>query len=226
MTDPVSMLKAVAERLADLREQVVFVGGTSIALLLTDVAGHSPRSTDDVDAISEVNTRLELARFEARLLGLGFRPDRNRTTCSWLVDGMMIDVMPMNGELLGLASRWFPEVARHSQMVDLGGLSIRVASAPYLLAIKLEAYKDRGAEDPIASVDLQDIIELVDGREELVDEVASAAPDLRHYVKESVARLFDLNDFSFIVSAHLRGDSGSQARHLLIITRLARLADL
>lgn len=143
MTDPVSMLKAVAERLADLREQVVFVGGTSIALLLTDVAGHSPRSTDDVDAISEVNTRLELARFEARLLGLGFKPDRNRTTCSWLVDGMMIDVMPMNGELLGLASRWFPEVARHSRTVDLGGLSVRVASAPYLLAIKLEAYKDR-----------------------------------------------------------------------------------
>jgi predicted nucleotidyltransferase len=224
MTDPIAMLRAVAVRLADLREQVVFVGGTSIALLLTDVAGHHPRSTDDVDAISEVRTRLELAEFETHLRRLGFKPDLNRATCSWLIDGMMIDVMPMNGELLGLTSLWFPEAAQHSQVVDLDGISIRVATAPYLLATKLDAFADRGSRDPVASVDLEDIISLIDGREELVQEVTVAAPNLRRYLKAAVGRLLNLPDFAFVVSAHLRGDSGSQSRLGIVLDRLSRLA--
>ncbi|MEO7546819.1 MAG: hypothetical protein ABIT82_00200 [Ramlibacter sp.] len=51
MTPTFPRLRAVAEALADLREHVVFVGGATAGLLITDPAAESVRATLDVDAI-------------------------------------------------------------------------------------------------------------------------------------------------------------------------------
>jgi hypothetical protein len=47
----------VARRLQALSTRVVFVGGASVGLLLTDPAAPQPRPTDDVDLIVEVASR-------------------------------------------------------------------------------------------------------------------------------------------------------------------------
>ncbi len=46
-------LLAIAEALGELREQVVFVGGSTAGLLLTDPLAAGVRPTLDVDAIVE-----------------------------------------------------------------------------------------------------------------------------------------------------------------------------
>jgi len=51
-----ALLRTVAFRLGPLRERVVFLGGATIALLITDVDGIDIRATDDVDVIVEVSS--------------------------------------------------------------------------------------------------------------------------------------------------------------------------
>ena len=54
--DPnLAQLRAIAEALGDLCEQVVFVGGATAGLLLTDPLAESVRPTVDVDAIVEAS---------------------------------------------------------------------------------------------------------------------------------------------------------------------------
>ena len=59
MTSSVEMLALVVKRLGDLRERVVFLGGSVIPLLITDPAAPPPRTTADVDLIVEAGTRRE-----------------------------------------------------------------------------------------------------------------------------------------------------------------------
>jgi hypothetical protein len=46
-------LLLIADALGDLRDNVVFVGGSTAGLLLTDSAAEGIRATKDVDAIVE-----------------------------------------------------------------------------------------------------------------------------------------------------------------------------
>ncbi len=51
-------LELVADALGALREQLVFVGGCAVDLLLTDPAAASTRITFDVDLVARVEARL------------------------------------------------------------------------------------------------------------------------------------------------------------------------
>ena len=53
------MVKWVAARLEHLREQVVFVGGAVVDLLITDPASPPVRRTLDVDVIIEVASLMD-----------------------------------------------------------------------------------------------------------------------------------------------------------------------
>jgi hypothetical protein len=73
---------------------------------------------------------------------------------------------------------------------------LRHLSAPYFLATKFEAYKDRGRNDVYASHDLEDIIAVVDGRTELEDELEQASTDVQTYVVTNIRALLDHPEFS------------------------------
>jgi len=94
-----------------------------------------------------------------------------------------------------------------------------------LLATKIEAFKGRGEGDFPASRDLADIIALVDGREELVGEVAEAPPELRAYLSDERAILLAHPRFPEGVSAALRPDAASQARaDAVVLPRLLKMS--
>ncbi|MDQ6810528.1 MAG: hypothetical protein M3Z95_01340 [Actinomycetota bacterium] len=83
----------------------------------------------------------------------------------------------------------------------------------------------RGERDFMASRDFADIVALVDGREELPDEAAEAAPDLRAYLADELARLLAHPRFSEGVSAALRPDAASQARaDAVVLPRLRQMS--
>jgi hypothetical protein len=54
---PVEAISAIARRLGALTDDLVFLGGAVVPLLLTDPAAPPPRATNDVDAIVEVAGR-------------------------------------------------------------------------------------------------------------------------------------------------------------------------
>ena len=55
----IERLCLVARKLGPLRERVVFLGGATTSLLVTDPAAPAPRPTKDVDLIIEVGSRVE-----------------------------------------------------------------------------------------------------------------------------------------------------------------------
>jgi hypothetical protein len=58
MMHNLEMLEVTAEGLQDLLEEVVFVGGATVALYATDPAAPEARPTDDVDLVIEIASRV------------------------------------------------------------------------------------------------------------------------------------------------------------------------
>lgn len=166
-------LATVARRLGDLASQVVFVGGATIGLLIDDPASMPVRPTDDLDMIVETSSRQRYYELEAELRSRGFQPDSSEGApmCRWTIDGIKVDVMPTSAEILGFGKIWYADAISHASEHEIEpGLTIRVATATYFLAMKLEAFAGRGSGDYIASHDLEDVIALVDGRDSLIVE--------------------------------------------------------
>jgi hypothetical protein len=106
--DPnVLMLDVVAARLGeDLCRQLVFVGGAVAGLLISDPAQPAIRPTEDVDLLAQVLARSDYYALEQQLRLRGFAQDMRPQApiCRWLVDGVIVDVMPTIPEVLGFAA--------------------------------------------------------------------------------------------------------------------------
>lgn len=83
-------------------------------------------------------------------------------------------------------------------------------------ATKLEAWNGRGGGDHLRSHDLEDIITLIDGRVEIVDEVDDAPSDLRSFLSREIATLLDQPRFKDTIDGTVvgfgRGGSGDEDR--------------
>lgn len=220
------LVEAVAARLGDLRDRVVFLGGAATGLLLTDPGAAPIRPTKDVDVIVEVGSWGEYRALEKELLALGFTPDRSEGAplCRWVIEGMLLDVMPTEPSLLGFSNLWYPEALQAALPYRLpGGLEIRAVSSPYFLATKLEAFLGRGADDFLGSHDLEDAIALLDGRPELVEEVRASNPGLQHYLAEVLGGFLGNHRFLNAVQGNLPPDQASQARLPMLMARIEAL---
>ncbi len=226
MSQNLDMVALVAQRLGDLREEVVFLGGAVTALLITDLAAAEVRFTADVDVIVDLATHADYARLSDRIRKLGFKEDTSEgaPVCRWIVGGVKVDVMPTSAKVLGFGNRWYSPAIDHAEERTVGKLLVRVVSAPFFLATKLEAFDGRGEGDYRASHDLEDLIAVVDGRPELVAEVAAMPKPLCDYLMRRVGQLLDEPAFMVALPGHLPGDEASQGRVPVVLERLRALA--
>ena len=219
----IEWVRIVAERLGELRDEVVFLGGATVGLLITDPATNVVRGTKDVDVIVEVVSRGQYALLQERLREKGFAEDTSEDApvCRWVIAGITVDVMPTTEKILGFSNRWYGpamKTARRVQLTDV--LTIRVASPPYFVATKIEAFHGRGDGDYVISHDIEDLVAVVDGRPEINSEIEQAPDDLRAYLHDQLADLLTNNDFREALPGHLRGDAASQARLPALLFRL------
>lgn len=213
-TQNIQMLEVVAKALGtELCQEVAFVGGCTTALLLTDeFTLEEVRYTDDVDLVVHLTGLAQWRTLVTHLEQKGFKQSsQDDVICRLRLGELKVDFMPEEVEtanLLGCNNRWFSDGLACAQWHELpSGCRIRLFSPPYFLASKLEAYAGRGAQNPLGSQDLEDILNLVNGREELPAEVASAAPELRAYLSQSLGALLDNKYFGYKVQDAARGDS-------------------
>ena len=105
-----------AEALRPLLGELVFVGGCVTGLLTTDEGAAAPRPTLDVDAIAEIASYAEYAKFGERLRGLGFREDSSEGAplCRWVYQHTILDVMPLEEKILGFSNRWYKAAMKSS----------------------------------------------------------------------------------------------------------------
>src|SRR5215472_9289195 len=164
------LLTDVARLLRPVLDELVFVGGCTTALLITDPAAAEVRPTYDVDSIAEITSYAEYAAFSERLRQLGFAEDHSEGApiCRWAHGEIRLDVMPTNEKIFGFSNRWYKSAMESAHRVQLeNDLTIRVVTAPFFLGTKLEAFKGRGKSDYFASHDLEDVIAVIDGRQSL-----------------------------------------------------------
>jgi predicted nucleotidyltransferase len=206
---------------------LVFVGGAVTSLLVTDEGAGLPRTTLDVDAIAEISSYTEYTAFGERLRALGFFEDASEDAplCRWVHSGTILDAMPLDETILGFSNRWYPAAMEAATIHRLpGDLEIRVVTAPYFLATKIEAFKGRGQGDFLASHDLEDLIYVIDGRSTIVEEVQRATPLLREYLHAEIAGFLAARGFIDALPGYLLPDPTSQARIGTVLRRLRALA--
>lgn len=193
------MLESAADALEEILDEVVFVGGATVELWITDEAAPEFRPTEDVDVIVEITRRGAYYELEERLRAFGFANDEeDGVICRFRLPDpkLVLDVMPTESSILGFENRWLNETfPRAVPYILPSGRAIKVAPPAYLIATKLEAFASRGGGDLYGSKDFEDVITLIDGREELWQELEEAESDLRAYVSQKLAGLSRLDAF-------------------------------
>lgn len=226
----IQMLEVVAQALGqELCQGVAFVGGCTTALLLTDeLSREEVRYTDDVDLVVHLTGYTQWQQLVEQLRQKGFKQSQQEDIiCRMRLGELKVDFMPADAEtanLLGCNNLWFTDGLANTQWHTLpSNTRIRLFTAPYFLGSKLEAYAGRGAQNPLSSQDLEDILNLVNGREELLQEVDAAAPELRTYLARKLAALLSNNDFGYLVQDAAHGDT---EREQIIWQRLRHIAQV
>ncbi len=225
----IDMIEAVAQALGpELLSQVAFVGGSTTGLMITDaLTREQVRGTDDIDLIVHVIGKQGFASLQRKLSAHGFRivaplPGETIPICAMKLGDLLVDFMPDDERVLGFSNRWYPDALRAAEPFELGNdNTIRLVTPPYFIATKLEAWLGRGNADALQSRDIEDIINLVDGRPELLGEIAAAPLELQRYIAQEVGKLLQDSNFEYAVQSQARN---SREREKIIFTRLEQLA--
>lgn len=217
------LLAEMARALGELRERLVFVGGCATGLLITDPAAAPVRATRDVDVIVVVATAAEYYRFADELRARGFTQtlEQREPPHRWTLAGMKLDVMPTSEEILGFSNRWYEAAMRTATRFQLDeGLSIRLVAPALFVATKLDAFLSRGEGDYLRSHDLEDVLMVVDGRPELVEELASSDLALQKHVSDTVRRMVEDESFLNVLPGLVLETGSPQGRVEIVLRRL------
>lgn len=222
---PIELIAHAAYTLGEMRNEVVFLGGAVVGLLITERGGVSLRATKDVDVVMEIGARMDWYRIDERLRKLGFVNDMNGPVCRYLHGMLVVDVMPTDPGVLGFANRWHPLAVRTAEPVTLpDGLDIKLITAPCFLATKMEAFDDAGREghgDIFASRDFGDVIRVIDGRPSIAEEVLAAPDELRHYLRERFVLVLAESYLEEAIAEHVDPD-----RESVVIERICAFAEM
>ena len=121
------------------------------------------------------------------LKSTGFSEDPSANhICRWRKGNLILDVMPSQGVLGHSVNRWYAEAVKAPQKIVLpSGEAIYVITAPLFVGTKLESFNSRGEGDYMHH-DMEDILNIVDGRDELLSELAAAPEVVRAFVQEEI----------------------------------------
>jgi predicted nucleotidyltransferase len=122
--------------------------------------------------------------------------------CRYKYKGITVDIMPDDAGILGFTNRWYKDGIKNSSLYSLDKtLAIKIFSAPYYVASKIEAYRQRGIKDKRLSTDFEDIVYVIENREELLDEVANSAVFVKDYIGAFSRDLLSEKDTQEAISA-------------------------
>ena len=225
----IASVELIAQALGPLREELVLVGGCAVDLLLTDLAASPTRVTYDVDMVAQVASLAGYHELERQFTRLGFKRDlaQDAPICRWRYNNLEVDLMPALPGILGFANKWYPLAVQSAQRVVLpNGVSIRLITAPAFLATKFEAFADRGKSDLLGSHDMEDIVNVLDGRPEIVDEVAASPDELKRYLADRCHALLALPNFMDALSGMVFPDESLTERVKTVGLRLEQITEI
>ncbi len=218
-------LEQAARKLGNLNDEVVYIGGCATALIINDLAALDVRATLDVDCIIDVVSLDEYHQFERRLVEKGFKKSmEDDVICRFRCDGIILDVMPTDQKIFGFGNRWYKEALQHSVSHEMPpDLVIKSISAPYFLATKFEAFKTRGGNDLWSSHDYEDIISVISGRMNIVDEILATRPELRAHLRAEFIQLLQDNQFEPTLPGHVNDGAATMQNVQIVKNRIDQI---
>lgn len=229
INDPnVAAVELVAAALGPLCSELVLVGGCSVGLLITDQARPPVRQTIDVDLVAQVASVGDYyGNLFPKLKARGFLVSVDAEhICRWTKGKLIVDVMPSTNIFGHSTNVWYEAVIQQATAVTLrNGQQIQVVSAPLFIATKLESFHGRANGDYLHH-DMEDIINVVDGRAELGDEVKASDGPIKDFIADEIDALLANATFVDQLPGHFRADAASQARVPVVVQRLRLLAGI
>lgn len=206
----ISMIEMIAKALGDdILQEVAFVGGSTTGLLITDaLTRETVRYTDDVDLIINVMGYTGWYGFVQKLKERGFQESmEDEVICRLRFNELKVDFMPDDEGALGFSNRWYKSALESAIPYKLtDDVQIRILTAPYFLGTKFEAYKDRGEGDILASQDIEDIMNIINGREEVIAEIENSPDELKSYLADEFRALLEHRDVDYLIQSAVSND--------------------
>jgi hypothetical protein len=223
----IAMLITVAGVLEGLPQPVVYTGGATIPLYLDAVSAEDMRPTDDVDCVVEVTSVAQYYRLAEMLRALGLSEDTSSGAplCRWLCNGVKLDIMPIDPEVLGFGNPWYRSGLESAIALPLpDGREIRVFQIGYLLASKIVAFGNRGRSQFYFSKDFEDIITLFNGHPNLITELAASEVEVKTFIAEWVRK--ERKNLEAIAPAFLSARERLSGRDGILLETIDRLGGI
>ncbi|MDQ3191881.1 MAG: hypothetical protein M3Q58_09830 [Bacteroidota bacterium] len=211
-------LQAVANALNEWKDKVIFVGGATVSLYASKPQAVTIRVTDDVDVVVELLSIGEFYKMQDSLLKLGFKHDMQAQIISrFLYQGLKVDFMPTDASILGFSNQWYGDGVKTAIQYTLNdGQSIRIFTSPYFIASKMEAFKSRGKGDLFGSHDLEDIIFVLDNKQEVEEELLKAPNEVKDYLKTEFRVLMQNSLFEEALLGNVEQSNQTQRKERII----------
>jgi|HubBroStandDraft_1064217.scaffolds.fasta_scaffold198072_1 predicted nucleotidyltransferase len=188
-------IRGVLDTFGEDAQVFVFIGGCTLGLYARRI-GAPLRVTKDVDCISTLSPWVLQENKLGEMCSRGILTPDADLQCRYRIrdSGILVDVLSPEGFNVGGVNRWFARAAQRARRYDAGdGRSVLAVSPPYFLAMKLEAFKDRGP-DAQSSKDAEDIVSLAVEIEDLIAQVD--AEGLRPNIAELWASVLNEHGFA------------------------------
>jgi hypothetical protein len=209
MAGNIDKVRAVAQALGDLKEQVVFVGVAVVELYADNPEVSDIRPTIDVDCVvdMQISTYLDYSNLEEELRKLGFTDDtsENAPICRKIYEGIIVDFIPANTDILGFSNHWYKDGITNKIFTTLpDGTSIYILPVEYFVATKLEALYSRGGKDFRGSKDWEDIVYVLDNCSCFANNFCQCNNGgLTEYLKDKFRNILNNNNIHEIISCAL-----------------------
>lgn len=224
----IELLELAASALGPLKSKLVFVGGATISLWITEAAAPPVRATDDVDVICDTTSWIKYHKLGRELQQHGFFETMNEPViCRWRhrPSNLALDVMPSDENVLGFSNPWYTFAIESAIERTLpSGLEIKAAAPSAIIATKLAAWNGRGKGDLLTSIDFHDIITLINGRPELAMELPQLPLRLKNYIADELAGLESNPYFEYAIQSAMHGYGGLAIdRSAIVLRRLDKI---
>lgn len=195
-------LEKVVRALGDASDQVVVVGAAAAATYALGPLAPDIRATEDVDLVIEIRSRVEFDRWIAALASKGVLKhveDEDAPICRYRLDGVLVDIMPIDATILGFSNRWYGEALASSTRFAIDAtISINVMTPLMFVATKIEAFLDPGRKnsgDYLASHDIEDMLTVLIGIPEVVDDIRSGGREVHAFIRSKIRDFLADPDF-------------------------------
>ena len=219
-----------AQAIAPLLNRVVFTGRQVAQLLHTSPFASTPGSFA-ADAVLRVLSTATLDRVAADVQRLGLaRGQRTVAGDRWIVaDGVTVEFIYIAGDDRDPGAIWMEYASLLTMAVEVGTterpLIVRITGAPALLALDWATVRARN-QSPLDSGELEDIVALVAGRDEVVREVAASPAELRHFVAAETRRFLGYDGAEHVMRNAIPGAARLPALVVRASERLRSIAGL